>query len=655
MANRLKKLASVQYTPGSPYQPGQPAYCYYQATTTPGHWTYRTVTETVVTSGGLTITRTHLIPKWHPPETTYRRICTPSIPERPAVPAVTSYTSIVGWTAGGRSADALSADGYFGFKINAGAIGVVVGLVTQDTNTQPNEPTHAFYVHETTVDILESGVLVATAPSAHAEAKQMRIIRDGTAVNYSYDGWTYNSAVPASGSQYLDVAIYFSGDAVFDPVIGVELSFGVTSSAGVQSALGLTHNGVGYLLGIKSNAGAQGEAYVNENGAEIDLLHIRSEAGATGSSDLIVDYALTATEEVGATGTARFVYTGAPDDAIPEGYGDGSAVGSLPSLDGLASEDRYAQAYGELPFLTGEAQGNFPTVEFSYAYGILPAIAGTSITYVGEYGEATGSLPTLAGMAAEDEHAQAYGTLPMLSGGAGLTTPGEDLPVLTQGLVIGDFMFGVAPVVDRISDALEIGDTAFGNIFLTDAVIDALVLQDSYSFTQVVQALIQSGLAISGSSTAAQRALMQYAVNVLTGALSTYSGFAFTGFAQAGNNVYGCKDDGVYVVRAGDDDGDPITIDIDFGATGYGQPTAKTIEAAYLGVATDGQVYLRANADGIERRYRVVQRGPIMRALLSRGVTGRRWNLAIEVVDATEFELDLVEIMVAVNNRRWTR
>jgi hypothetical protein len=40
---------------------------------------------------------------------------------------------------------------------------------------------------------------------------------------------------------------------------------------------------------------------------------------------------------------------------------------------------------------------------------------------------------------------------------------------------------------------------------------------------------------------------------------------------------------------------------------------------------------------------------------MAKGVTGRRWSLSLEVVDATEFELDLVEIMVGINTRRWTR
>jgi len=43
-----------------------------------------------------------------------------------------------------------------------------------------------------------------------------------------------------------------------------------------------------------------------------------------------------------------------------------------------------------------------------------------------------------------------------------------------------------------------------------------------------------------------------------------------------------------------------------------------------------------------------------MRAKPAKGVNARLWNVSLEIVDATEFELDLVEIQVGVSSRRWT-
>ncbi|MNF00020.1 hypothetical protein D3C80_1987760 [compost metagenome] len=75
----------------------------------------------------------------------------------------------------------------------------------------------------------------------------------------------------------------------------------------------------------------------------------------------------------------------------------------------------------------------------------------------------------------------------------------------------------------------------------------------------------------------------------------------------------------------------------------------------YLGLDTDGEAVVTLRNDGVDRAYRVIPRGPLMRADAARGVTGRQWNLTLEVVDATELTLDGVEQLVAVATRRWTR
>jgi hypothetical protein len=72
-------------------------------------------------------------------------------------------------------------------------------------------------------------------------------------------------------------------------------------------------------------------------------------------------------------------------------------------------------------------------------------------------------------------------------------------------------------------------------------------------------------------------------------------------------------------------------------------------------MTTDGQVFLRANVDGVEHLYQVEQRGETTKALMSRGAWGRRWNLSLEVIDAVDFELDFVEVMVAASVRRRRR
>lgn len=609
MANQLKKLADVQYTPGRPYIPAQPGYCYWQEYQLPNRYVLRTSTTTAPWLDGGTIVTTTSWWAVEPGGTAYRQICVPAVPEQTAVPATTSYTAIVGWNAGGRSIEPIAQDGYFEFKVSPGPIGVVVGLVSQNISTLPSEPTHAFYAHGTQVDIIESGTVVATAPGAFSSAKPMRISRSGVQVTYTYDGWTYESAEPSYNPQFLDAALYYTGDSVVDPIV-VQGSGGVgTVDATLPSLSGLASD---YDYGVD---GDYGQTYAT-------LQPLEGVAQATN--------------------TAVF-----------------SASGTLAAMSGMAADFAlsYGQVEGSTAALTGDATGGFPAPAFVYGYGVVSSMSGNSVALVGEIGEAAGFTAVMAGMATDFDApwGQASGTLPSLQGNAVLTTPAADLPRLQQGFVLGDSYF--APLVARetIREGLQLSGEFDATVIVTDSFMDGLIMQDTYTVSQAIQAIVEAGLLLSGANDPTAIPV-QYAVNTLTGALSTYQGFDFRGFARTGGQTYAARADGLYRVRAGDDDdGEPITVDIDLGADGFGVPNAKTIDAVYLGMATDGQVYLRANVDGDERRYRVVQRDHMMRALLARGVTGRRWNLALEVVDATEMELDLVEILVAVNQRRWTR
>lgn len=605
MANQLIKLADAVYSPGTPYQPAQPAYCYWTVDHVPGYWTYGGTTTWVKDpQTGEYVAFTSYTPVWQPATETPVQVCVPGTPAVPGVPAVTSYTGIAEWNAGGRSVEGLAADGFFQFKLSAGTVATAIGLVLQNVTTKPNEASHAFYVHEDTVDIIESGTVVVADFAPHDPAAVFRIERSGTTVTYRHDGNTYVSLVPAVDTVFLDAAIYYLGDSVYDPEIGT-----------------LVDN--------------EGEAYGT----------FRAMDGLASNYDYGVD---------GGYGQAYGYFKPMTGAATADNINVGVASGTFEPLTGLAANYAYAEAHGSFAALTGEADGGFVVPEFSYAYGVMAPLSGNGLVYVGVYGVASGTFARMDGLAANFDYnyGQASGSLKPMTGFGFLTTPEEDLPVLRQGLAMFDSYFAPMTMSASFMEGLELGTSFFANIVVADAISDALVLQTSLSFSQVVQALINSGLAIVGDTDAAQRAAVQYAINVLTGAVTTYNGFDFLGYAKAGTNVYAYKPDGVYLLRAGDDDGLPIEIDIDFGTSSYGAATLKNVEDVYFGLATDGEVYMRANTDGVEHTYHVIDRGATMRALMARGVSGRRWNLALEVVDATEFELDLVEVRVSTSRRR---
>lgn len=655
MANLLKKLAEVQYTPAVPYQPARPPYCYWNPQVSRGEWRLRQVGEWRRVGGQYVFVGT-IEYVWVPAAESEGLICLPGVPAVPGSPARINQRSIMGWNGGARSLLPLIGSGYFSFRVPSGVIAVVVGLSSRNSTTLPNEQSHAFYVHQGEIEILEYGQPVAVVPRAHDASKPFQIIRSGSDVIYRYDGWVFRSTTQAGGAQYLDASLYMTGDMVVDPLMGTQVDISVRSNCGVSDAWGRQYGGVGYLR-AREQIGVAGDGYMNENGAEIDLRRLRSRVGVSGVGELLQDGSVAGVSTVGLVGRFRFAYSGAPDDALPVGYGDAGGFGYLPALTGLASnyEGSYAQAFGRLPSLDGEASGGMPEVSFSWAFGVLPLLSGASVGLTGQYAEGYGELPALGGLASnyDEQYSQASGQLPMLVGSGKLMLPSEDLPVVSRGLVMGAGFFPVMTIRDAIREGLELAFGVSATVFIRDFIFDALALEDDVTGLQVMQAIIRAGLGLAGDVEAQRRAAVQYAINALTGAPTTYHGFDFDGFTSARGESFGFKPDGVYRLGGRTDQGEGIAWSIDFGQSDFGSMQGKRVSALYLGLATDGEVYATLVADdGNELTYRVIDSAGAMRAVTAKGVCGRRWNLVLSAEDCTMADLDMIEFLVGESGRR---
>lgn len=605
MANRLKKLAAVSYSPGTPYQPFVPGYCVQVPYTVPGYQSYSTELVTDA-NGNVTIVQNST--GFVPPSTQYTTLCYPTQPAIQGVPATTTYTSINGWNGGARSIVQLDGDGYSEFRVNDIPAGVVIGLSLGDTSTLPSEPTHAIYVHGTVLEVIENGVVVHTAGIAHDYDNLYRIQRNGLTITYSTVGWSYESLTQASGARVLDAAIYASGDYVDNPVLAtLDLSGTAAGTLGVMQGYG--YEGATYAAAYGSLAALTGEA------------------------------------------TQAFVTI---------------AAGSLQALTGVASEGTYNYAGGSLAALTGVADGGYPTFSLLYGVGIMAPLNGTAHGLTGEIGTVMATLEPLDGWASEGPYAEIHGTLPMFTGYAdsGWPVPGETYS--NDVVLLGDFLYAQDVQIGSISDSLVLTDTLVVTIGVTDAIYDALMLSDTLTTQQAIDAFIGATLLLGNGvsslyqfddASAPGRLVggepAQYAVNTLTNAFTNYSGFGFGSFAAVGQTLYGAKADGVYRVRAGDDDGSTLDAFIDFGSTAFGSTKAKTVETVYLGSSTDGQLYVRLDTGLDSRLYRVIQRGDTMRAVTAKGVGSRLWNVSLEIVDATDFEIDVIEIQVGVASGRW--
>ena len=143
---------------------------------------------------------------------------------------------------------------------------------------------------------------------------------------------------------------------------------------------------------------------------------------------------------------------------------------------------------------------------------------------------------------------------------------------------------------------------------------------------------------------------VQYATNVLTGAVSRYEGFDFVSFASVGQDTYAAAENGIYRVTH---NSEPLQAAIEFAAVGAGAGNGKRLESVYLGLDSDGETYLRVTGDdGVERSYKAVGRGGMLRGQMAKGVKSRHWDVRLEVLDATSLELDRVEWLMPISARR---
>jgi hypothetical protein len=232
---------------------------------------------------------------------------------------------------------------------------------------------------------------------------------------------------------------------------------------------------------------------------------------------------------------------------------------------------------------------------------------------------------------------------------AGTTTAAELVVPL-------DFYTFEPSIFATYTDTVQVGDTIDVLIAIDAALADYLALSDSTSVALVIEALVSAGIRFTDNASLAQRYVLQYATDVMTGAVTRFQGFDFSGFVYTGERTYGWKKDGLFLVDGYQDAGQPISALVEFAANDLGNMDRKSLDAIYFGVDTDGQMYVRLTDDyGYENQYRVVSRNNDYRAVPARGLASRFWRAQLQIVDASMVELNHIEWVSGTSGRRTKR
>lgn len=542
-------------------------------------------------------------------------VCYPAIAGHPGSPAQTVKQNISGWNAGANSIGFLAGDGYVGFNVSGSVAGAVVGFTQHNASTAFNEASHAFFVHSATAEVVEAGVVVATVPTAHTAAQRYVIQRIGSTVIYRVGSWSYTSTVRSTDPVFLDAALYLSGDYVEDPVIG---TLGELSAEGMvplfTGSASLTTPEFALLAGITG----QGASSLVMPAFTLD---------STGT--------LTQRNRVSMT-TAEFQIA--------------------------AGKSKQGFALLTAPEATLESSGGFPQFAFSESVLSTPSFLFAAHGLTGQVGTANMSTAEFDMLAAEGPYGEVNMVTPefLMLASSGPQGAQDNQSYGTMHFVYPLDMYAAdLLIVAHIVDGIEVDSAEMSLVLVIDTnLFESLILDSTtLSVNELIQASISNTLAVSSGLRDATAAELQYAVNLATNAATAYTGFGFTSFVRVGLDTYGVKADGLYKIEQGDDAGTGINAAIDFGSFGFSTNKKKHLGSVWLGLHTDGQAYLRTEADetGVEKVYRIVPRGEVSRAFPDQKITAREWRVKLQVVDATMLDLDEIEFALRVTSRRWTR
>lgn len=554
--------------------------------------------ERIGTSGGMSVYTNAVVrlSTWIPP-----------VPGYPAKDEQIIIQGKSGWDAGAYTVDNVELGGIFEFQLEHG-MAVMAGLATLGMPYAYSTPKHAWLVSEDGVYVVENGLTVFfLAPELYSLA--------------DVSGWTFR--ITRLGGK-------------------IRYSYGVSPES--QSVVFETHDYLGQLYGI-------GMPYSVDD--HIDGLKIY---GGSNQIDAAVFSVSAKMTEVGVH------------------YSDMTVT--MPSVHLKMHSSLVALLNASMPPFLARMAGNIDGTNTlsGRLKASLPCITMKAVSepyffrnniYCNAYGMDT--LMRGAQYITGDISANAYG-IKSISSELHFGKMKVTLPVVTvlASDYLRDFNFdivelGCASFLDTpfflIScENIELTETAVIAIYIDLITAERIGINDSASIGSVIEILSREGINVSDSmSSLSRQESLQYAVNLSTGAASSYSGFNFKGFTRVGDVSYAWDDAGIYRIGSNTDNGKAISAMVDFGISDFGIANRKVIPTAWLGLRTDGQVYLRVNSDGDNGDsviYKAIESKDTFKSAFGRGLAGRQWSIALEIKDSSFASLDSIELEISTSQRR---
>jgi hypothetical protein len=214
-------------------------------------------------------------------------------------------------------------------------------------------------------------------------------------------------------------------------------------------------------------------------------------------------------------------------------------------------------------------------------------------------------------------------------------------------------------LIERIGGAVE----AVGYATVTADGTDSISAEDDASYTATLLDAVMEMIGLGERAIVLTRrsgsgALVDdgeaWVVNSRTRASTRYDQYGFNGFATVRGRHFGARADGVYLLDGADDAGVPITSGVSFGKQDFGAAEQKTIRAVYVGVSSQGNMFLKVGDGKSEYTYRARRADDYMRQQrFDPGKGLRSTYFTFTLTNETDaFELDSVRFDVVASQRR---
>lgn len=704
MSNKLIRVVNKQYIPGTPGVPPTPARCYlvdvtgygdvggasqptglmgssYSDNTQSayersqelgGDGTYGLTYQPVYTDSGLTTGEqdvniygsynlaTGYTPLRNPPPPDsqtvqpFRLVCDPPKAGQPGTPG--RFVDVDGgpdWNSSAHSIIAVPGDAYAEFDVAvSGAI--AIGFSVTDTGSHLSDIRDGVLLTRTGVNLIAKVIKDGTPGvtiGSFTTVPRFRLQRANGKFSVSAGGTgLYETTTTVSEPVYLDAMLYTSSDYVANPELGAATYPEYPAGAvlpypwlqnTVWAAVGFT-GGFSLAASVAGSLGFSGAATTAVDGKVVTQ--------AIGSIGFTSAVTTQSTESVSAAASIGF--TGDASALADDVYG--TIV--LPAFRMTAAESDYAFAALTLPAFSFTAYSNAAQIFLNGAELSLAPFVMSGVGRTGEIMKASLALPSLTMVASEGDYGMGAVKLPAFQMFA---DDGFGLPNYygwNENMRITSAILPDPTLIASFYENLDLSENFSLAIVLEGAWVDSLLMDEATTVSAILSAMIESGVNLSSATQMPNPEFATYAFNSMTGAATRYDAFDFLGYTRVDGDTYAIRSDGLYRLRAGDDDGVPRSALVDFGSMAFGTSLKKNIETMFLGLDTDGTVYAQLSKDdGGYTTYRVVQGRPTMRVHTGRGATAREWALRLEVVDATTVDLSEVEFQIGVSTRRWTK